>query len=103
MEPKRLLKRRLQKADEKINKIKDEQIRLVHDYITENYKLEIGDKIMVKGFVEVIVGFDFEELTYFIRIRYRRTKPNGTLDNVVYKTIYKPNLERLGKWHGSLN
>lgn len=102
MKSKKELKKKLQEADKRINKIKDEQIDLITEFIKVNYQFEVGDTTIIRGFTVVIVGFDFEEVTYSIKLRCKRVKANGNLDNIVYKYAYQTNLERLGPWKGSL-
>lgn len=96
------LKKKLHKIDEKITKLKDQQLDIISEFIKINYNFELGDTTIIKGFTVVIVGFDFEELTYNIKLKCKRVKSNGTLDNIVYRYPYQPYLKRLGPWKGSL-
>lgn len=88
----------LKKGDEQIKEIKDQQIILITNYIKEKYQLERGDIIIYNGFKVVIVGFDYEGNASHIKLRYRRIKYTGALDNITYKAELKHGYERDGKF-----
>ena len=95
------LNKLLKEGDNAIKKIKEKQEELVAAYISKNYQIEKGDKLVMKGMTIVVVGFDVEGNTHTLKMRYKRIKYSGALDNVAYYTPIKY-YENLGKYNGRL-
>ena len=91
----------LKQGDKAIEKIKEQQKELLANYISKNYQIEKGDKLLIQGMTVVVVGFDVEGSTHNIKLRYKRIKYSGALDNVAYYTPIKY-YENLGKYNGRL-
>lgn len=94
------LKALLKKGDEAIAAIREQQMVLVANHIYEIYKIEKGDKLIIKGFTVVVVGFEIDGTGYSIKLRYKRIKYNGCVDNVVFTSPIVYKLENLGKYNG---
>ena len=91
----------LKQGEAEIEKIKEQQLILIANYISKKYNIEKGDKLLVNGFTVVVVGFEVEGNTHNIKVKYKRIRHNGNLDNVVFKTQIKY-YDNLGKYNGRL-
>lgn len=94
------LNKLLKKGDEAIERIREQQEILVAAFAYELYKIEKGDKLIIGGYTSLVVGFETEGKEYGIKIRYKRIRYTGNLDNVVYTTPIKFKIENLGKYNG---
>ena len=94
------LNKLLKKGDDEIIRIEDKQEELVAQFVFDMYKIEKGDKLIIGGFTSLVVGFETEGKEYGIKIRYKRIRHTGNLDNVVYTTPIKFKIENLGKYNG---
>lgn len=94
------LKALLKKGDEAIDAIREEQLTLVANYIFDTYNIEKGDKLVIKGVTVVVVGFEVDGTGYTIKIRYKRIRYDGNIDNVVFTSPIIRHIKNLGKYNG---
>lgn len=94
------LKELLREADKAIATIKDQQMLLVANYIFDTYNIEKGDKLVIKGVTVVVVGFEVDGTGYTIKIRYKRIRYDGNIDNVVFTSPIIRHIKNLGKYNG---
>ena len=94
------LKTLLRKEDSKIDKIQENKKTLIEAFVYEHYIIERWDKLLIKGYTTVVVGFDTEGVGYNIIILYKRINYQGNLDNIVYRIPLQYKLKNLGKYNG---
>lgn len=97
------LNRLIRIAEQKKKEIDSEVEQLVRNYAKDNYYIEEYDIVMYNGFKVVIVGFMTEGKAESIKVRYKRIKYTGALDNIVYNFPIQTKVEKLEtKYNGKI-
>lgn len=92
----------LKAGDNHIAKIKEDQEKLVENYMSMEYDLHPRDILNIKGVKVVVYDFITEHKSYSIKIRYKRMRYTGVLDNMLFSTPYVPFMEKVGVFNGKL-
>ena len=78
------LKELLKQGDNQIKQIKEQQLKLIENFIKNKYGYEKGTIILVNNIKGVIIGFVYNLLDKSIDVKYKQLKHNGSLASIVY-------------------